>query len=1158
MILLYSSGVYSQTAFFKNNGQWEKEILYKSDFNSGKLYIEDGILNYNFFDTKDMDKYVSAHHKKQMYVEAQQDIIIKAHCLKTNFIHANKNLKVLALNELKEYANYYIGNNPEKWASKVPAFQSLILENLYTNIDLRLEVKPNGYKYDFIVKPFANERDIIIEYLGAEKISLESGNLRIETSVNDIIEQRPYSYQLVDGEKRTIECHFVLKNDKVSFQFPEGFDNSKELIIDPFIVFSRISGSSSDNFGYTATYDSKENAYGAGSVFTNGFITTSGSYDITFDGGSTDIGIVKYSSDGQQRLFSTYLGGFDADLPHSLVVNSRDELYVLGTTGSLNFPTSNTSTPFSSSFNGGTAQNFSGLAVNYINGSDLFVSRFKEDGTALLASTYLGGADNDGLNYSNSLKYNYADEIRGEILLDKNDNCYIVSCTYSTNFPAGRIGSSVQMNHGGGLDAIVVKMDENLTNILWSSYLGGQFDDAAYSIDFDNAENLIIAGGTNSDDFPITKAYQNSFGGGVDGFITRIHSSGAALLSSSYFGTVNYDQIYFVETNDNNEVYVFGQTKAPINELITNSAYNKPNGGQLISKFNQNVDTLLWSTRFGDQSGVPDISPTAFLVDVCDRVFLSGWGWGGVNYISGTLGLDVTVDAIDNTTDNNDFYFMVLKDDASALIYGSFFGGNQSREHVDGGTSRFDRKGVIYQAVCASCQGNDDFPVVPLNSNWHNGSTNCNLGVVKYAFSPPSVIADFELPPTDCAPLTLHFENTSQTISSQIEYIWSVNGQILQSEDLDYLFSNSGVYDIQLLVIDTLSCNFMDSVSKQLTIIGNSLSNLEDIGVCKNKLIQIGILPLSSDNITYSWTPDYFISATDISNPYVNTPEDTTYQLIVTNGFCTDTFIQKVIVGELNIDIAPYDTVCVESNITLSATEIEGALYQWEPSALIISGQGSSTVTIYAESIQQEIGLTVTDLDGCSETISTNINTYNNLPDLESFADPDTIESGQGSELLAESIEGNMFLWEENNHFTTLSITNPSAETILETTTFNVSVITDSDPNACYKKDFVTVYVVIPECLNGKLFIPNAFSPNGDGNNDIFKVRTTLINIQDFYLAVYDRWGNKIFETKDKTEGWDGTHNGAQLSPNVYGWHTEGICPNGENFFLKGNITLLK
>lgn len=1155
-VIIITNNTYSQNSFIKNNGQWNNEILYKSDFKVGKLYIEKTSFNYNFYDTKDLDKYIYNHHRKQFYDDSKE-ITFHVHCLKTNFINSNDNVEIIEQNKQTEYHNYYLGNDSKKWASKVPLFNSLVFKNLYNNIDLILKTEGDIYKYDIIIQANTNPDIIEIEYQGAESIKILDGNLYIKTSVNDLIEQKPFAYQIYDGEKKKIECKYKLNNGIISFEFPNGYNKTKELIIDPYIVFSRISGSHADNFGYTATYDSKENAYGAGSVFGIGFLTTAGAFDLTFNGQNTDIGIIKYSADGLTRIYSTYLGGNKTDLPHSIIVNSRDELYVLGTTSSDNFPIDTFLTCFDPTFNGGVSAAFTGLGVSYTSGSDMIIARFTEDGTNLLSSTYLGGSGNDGLNTSTFLKYNYADEIRGEILIDGNDNCFVVSCTSSSDFPVGPAGV-FQETIGGDLDAVIIKLDENLTNVIWSTFLGGADDDAAYSLDFDANENIVLTGGTHSDDFPIINAYQSSFGGAnSDGFITRLHSSGSGLLSSTYFGSANYDQIYFVEVNNANEVYIFGQTKAPQDTFIFNATYNKPNGGQLLSKFNSTVDTLIWSTRFGDESGIPDISPTAFLVDVCDRLFLSGWGWGGVAYISGTSGLEVTPDAIDNTTDNQDFYFMVLQDDASSLIYGSFFGGNQSREHVDGGTSRFDKKGVIYQAVCASCGANDDFPVVPAGSNWHNGSSNCNLGIVKYAFSPPSVIADFSVPDTDCAPVSLHFENQSQTAfndTSHSTFIWSVNGEIFHTYHLNYTFDISGVYEIQLIAYDTSSCNFVDSISKTLTIIGNGLTVLEEIGICSGNLEQIGITPLSGNNVTYTWSPDYFISSTTIANPYANPPQDTVYQLIVSNVNCTDTFIQPVKINQLNIEIFPFDSVCLETTDTLYATDLEGALYQWIPEELIIDGQGTHTAVVYVENSKQEIGLTITDLQGCSDFVGVHLHTIDDLPDLEVFADPDTIEAGLGSQLLAESIDANTFLWEENEHFNTLEIKNPYASNILETTTYTVI----ADNGICPKKDSVTVYVVIPECLDEKFFIPNAFSPNGDENNDVFKVQTSLHNIENFYFAVYDRWGNKLFETTDKTQGWNGTYKGNELSPNVYGWYCKGLCPGGENFFLKGNVTLLK
>ena len=161
---------------------------------------------------------------------------------------------------------------------------------------------------------------------------------------------------------------------------------------------------------------------------------------------------------------------------------------VLGTTSSSNYPFS--ANCFDSTFAGGVLSNLSqGLGVIYNFGTDLVVTRFNADGTALLASTYLGGTANDGLNLSSVLKYNYADEVRGEIFIDEDDNCLVASCTYSADFP---INNAFQDTLGGSLDGLLLKMDENLSSLIFSSYIGGLSDDAAYSVSLDNNQNILL------------------------------------------------------------------------------------------------------------------------------------------------------------------------------------------------------------------------------------------------------------------------------------------------------------------------------------------------------------------------------------------------------------------------------------------------------------------------------------------------------------------------------------------------------------------------------------------------------------------------------------------------------------------------------------------
>jgi len=1146
----------SQTGFIANQGQWESSILYKAEFSEGNLYIEENGFNYNLSDLDALHHLVETQHQITFPYQKNVDWKIKGHCLKVNFEGA----KFLLDNhetarKSKTYYNYFLGNDKSKWQSKVPAFQELFFKNIYPKIDLKIYSSGNNFKYDIIVKANANPDDIKLNFQGAENIELKDGNLYITTSINEIIEQQPYAYQIINGKKQEVACNFKIENNKISYSFPNKYNTAYDLVIDPYIVFSRYSSSSANNFGYTATYDSYGNAYGAGSVFNIGYITTPGAFDIDFNGFSTDIGITKYTSDGLDRIYATYLGGSETELPHSIVVNSKDQLFVLGTTSSSDFPLSVNC--FDSTFAGGTYTNLSqGLGVVYDFGSDLIISSFSEDGTNLLASTYVGDTLNDGLNLSSVLKYNYADEVRGEIFIDENDNCIITSCTYSSNFPTE---NAIDSTYNGGLDAVVFKMNETLTTMVWGTYLGGNADDAAYGLTLDINNNIIIAGGTQSQDFPVLNAFQNTYNGGnADGFISKIHSSGQNLISSSYYGTNAYDQIYFVDNNNADEVHIFGQTLGQSGLLVENAIYNNPNGGQFLSKFNTTIDTLIWSTRFGDGTGKPDISPTAFLVDLCNSIFISGWGssnLGGNTNLSGTSGLDVTSDAIDPTTDNADFYFMVMRDDASSLIYASYFGGSSSAEHVDGGTSRFDKKGVIYQAVCAGCGGNQDFPTIPVDSIgfWNNNSS-CNLGLVKYAFTPPSIIADFNIPNVDCVPQDLFFENLSQTAfddTSASTFIWSVNDSIIESYHLNYEFTEPGTYTISLLAIDSNSCNFADSITKEFTIIGNSYQTLDTLTTCLNVPIQIGITPINTDNITYEWTPTNNLSSTSVANPTVSLTQESTYTLLISNGNCVDTFEQTILVEELAIDITFRDSVCLNDTFTATATNINNVFYQWEPDSLVQSGQGSNQVVFIAED-SMNISVTATNSIGCSAIDTASVYVYTLLPDISATTFPDTIELGESAQLEAFSSVVNDYSWNIDSTLSAFNIYNPEASP-LETTTYTVNVFDGYCPN----KTDVTVYVILPPCIEDKIFVPNAFSPNNDGNNDVFKVRNT-VPIDDFYFTIYDRWGQQVFETKDSNEGWDGTFEGEKLSPAAFAWYCSGLCENGEEFFIKGNVTILR
>ena len=149
-----------------------------------------------------------------------------------------------------------------------------------------------------------------------------------------------------------------------------------------------------------------------------------------------------------------------------------------------------------------------------------------------------------------------------------------------------------------------------------------------YSLELDDKNNIYVAGGTMSSDFPTTAlAYNVSYNDSLnpDAFITKISNDGSFIVASTFFGSAAYDQAYFIELNTLNDIYILGQTRADSVSLVFNTNYYVPDGGQFISVFDNKLENLIRSSMLGTGKGTPDISPTAFLVDKCNNIYMSGW-----------------------------------------------------------------------------------------------------------------------------------------------------------------------------------------------------------------------------------------------------------------------------------------------------------------------------------------------------------------------------------------------------------------------------------------------------------------------------------------------------------------------------------------------------
>ncbi|HEX7413114.1 MAG TPA: SBBP repeat-containing protein, partial [Bacteroidia bacterium] len=482
----FSQSPHSLIRFTENKHQWQDFILYRAQLDGGALYAEENTLTYSFYDK---ETYRSAHDNPK----AKPAKTIKTTGFRVSFLNSNKQPQIESFNASKDYNNYFIGNDKSHWASNAKNYQKLLYTGLWKNINLEMLGQDNSVKYNFYVKPGGNPDDIQLFYDKTEKISLQKKQLIIKTSLDELVEHEPYAYQIIDGKTVEVPCNFQLKKNTVSFSFPKGYNKEYELVIDPVLVFACTSGSTADNFGFCATYDPQGNLYSGGIAFEAGYPVVN-AYDNTFNGvggnQTPDVVITKYDSSGTFLHYSTYLGGANSsETVTGLIVDSQNNLFLFGATGSNDFPI--TSNAYSNTFNGGVGETFTGSGTYFNSGTDIYVAKLSAGGNQLLASTFIGGIDNDGLNINNlpsssggeaasdSLQYNYGDQYRGDILLDNLGNLVISSCTRSINFP---FKHGFDSTLGGWQDAVLFKFNPSLSQLLWSTFIGGSNNEGGYGL----------------------------------------------------------------------------------------------------------------------------------------------------------------------------------------------------------------------------------------------------------------------------------------------------------------------------------------------------------------------------------------------------------------------------------------------------------------------------------------------------------------------------------------------------------------------------------------------------------------------------------------------------------------------------------------------------
>jgi gliding motility-associated-like protein len=1172
---------FAQMEFVQNKGQWHPNVQYRGDFKTGSFFLENKgftVLLHDAKDMKELSERVHGHGDAKRASHSGESVL-HSFSYKVKFLGAASKGTNLPEKPFSAHNNYYIGNDPSKWAGDCKLYQAITYKNIYPNIDVRYYSESGKLKYDFIVYPGGNVSAIAMQYDGLLDVSVKNKELIIKTSVGEVKELYPYSYQAGLKDRVDVLTKYVVKNNVVTFEV-ENYDPKQTLIIDPSIIFTTFTGSTVDNWGYTATPGPDGSFYAGGIAFGSGYPVSPGAYQTTYGGGVSedlfpgyDIAIFKFSADGSNRLYATYLGGSANEQPHSMIVDDQGNLIVAGRTSSVNYPS--------------TIPNLSG------SGYDIVVTKFNATGSALIGSVKMGGGAADGVNIrpkwatpkgADAIRRNYGDDARSEVILDAANNIYLASCTQSSNFPLFNEGALQPTFGGGRQDGVIIKFNANLSSVLFSTFFGGSGDDACFVASINPLTgNLYVAGGTTSNNLPgnTSGVISSGFQGGLtDGFVTQLRSDGSGIIKTTYQGTSGIDIVYGLKFDKSGFPYIMGTTTG--SWPVVNASFSNPGSKQFISKLQPDFSAYVYSTVFGTNSPVPNISPIAFLVDRCMNVYVSGWG-GGINvdeqYSTGTTAGLPEVSPLQGipAADGKDFYFFVLKANAQSQLFGSHFGQfGGTGDHVDGGTSRFDANGVVYQGICANCDATVNFPTTPGSWSPTNPSNACNEAAVKIEMNFAGVGAAVQSSiqgvvndKSGCVPLKVDFKDT---LNQGVKFYWDFGDgspQVITSTpSVSHTYTTIGTFPVRLISEDSTTCNIRDTSFTEIKV-GNNKATLDFV---TQKLPPCASLSVQFTNTSTvnsgSFSPSSFIwdygdgsprEIAGLNPPRVHTyaaPGTYTVKLIITDTlFCNspDSISKQVRISPLVKAMFKTDSIgCHPYTATFENTSLAGEKFIWEFGDGTFDSVNVNPTHLYLSTGTYNVRLIAIDTNTCNKRDTSayfTIRVVDRPVAMFTWA-PNPPQENVPVQFTNQSTGANRYMWDFGDGDSS-TLVNPSHE-YNTTGIFDVVLIAYNNAGCSDTATLPVSTIIVPV-----LDVPNAFTPGRFGVNGLVSVKGFGIGKMDW--KIYNRWGQMVYRSQDrKQRGWDGMFKGKLQPMDVYAYTLDVEFTDGKKLRKTGDITLLR
>jgi hypothetical protein len=545
----------------ENRGQVSDEILYYSMGNPAVAFRDDGVMTV-------VRATEGTRGAAEMTSASPQEQVMRSIGYLIKFDGANK-VAPNGRDKLPFGTNFFIGNDPSHWRTNVPGYREVVYPNLYDGVDLIYRVRPDGLKYEFVVRPDADLDRISFTYDGVEAVGFDGAGLVAHTELGDVHDSQPYSYQ--EGGDGVI-CGFDARGP-LSYGFEcIGWDRSNTLIIDP-LVYSTFLGGGAGDQGNSIKVDASGNAYVAGYTWSSDFPITPGVIQVIY-GRAGDAFVTKLNPNGSALVYSTYIGGAGRDSAAAIALDPSGNVYLTGFTQSSDFPT----TP-------GALDRTRGGAC------DAFVTKLNAAGSGLIYSTFLGGGDYDRAT---------------SLAVDALGNAYVTGNTSSPSFPVtpGAYDTSFA---GGWSDVFLTELNPAGSALVFATFLGGSNADGYTSVALalDSSRNIYVTGDTMSTDFPVTAgSFQDVFqGGGFDSFITKVNASGDKLNYSTYLGGSDASDFSTgIVVDSDNATFVTGYTASITFPVTPGSLKTTFVGGlydAFVTKLNATGATLVYSTFLG-------------------------------------------------------------------------------------------------------------------------------------------------------------------------------------------------------------------------------------------------------------------------------------------------------------------------------------------------------------------------------------------------------------------------------------------------------------------------------------------------------------------------------------------------------------------------------